>query len=546
MESPADMIFVNGSVITVDPEDRVCEAVAIKGNRIVYVGDSRAAKSYAGSSTRVLNLNGRTLIPGFIDAHCHAGGYGISKLRVHCGLPLVRSIEDMKREIRRKAAETPPGAWIVGIGYDHTKLAEGRHPTRSDLDDAARDHPVFVSRVCGHVGVANTLALEAIGVGRDTPDPPGGKIDKNENGEPSGILFEVAQAPVRILTKPSLVEMEIGLKSMDSDFIRYGVTSIQDASGWNPDEIRLFQKGTAEGWLRIRISFMVRSAGAGMDLGEKYLLSGLISGFGNERVRLGSYKLLMDGSVGAASAAMRSPYKVGSNNFGILYMDQEELNTRVLRAHRAGYQVAIHAIGDRAIEMSLESFEKAFQAFPGSGQRHRIEHCGWLDEALIDRIHRLEILPVLGVPFLYEHGDSYFRNLEEQRLSCVYPLRSLLKRGIRVALSSDAPVIDPNPMRGIYCAVSRKTASGRTVSPGEGVNIKQAIRAYTLFGAYASFEERLKGSIEPGKLADLVVLSENILHLPHEELLRVYPVLTMIDGIVVYEKEWQSKRETVT
>ena len=535
MDSLADFVFINGSVLTVDASDRVCEAVAIGGRRILYVGDTQTAKQWAGQRTRIIDLRGRSLLPGFIDAHCHAGSYGTVKTRVSCKPPKVQSIEDLKRAIRTRAAVTPSGQWVLGTGYDQTKLMEKRHPTRWDLDEAAPRHKVFITRICGHVAVAGSLTLKELGIGKETPDPPGGRIERDAQGEPTGVLYEQAQMSVRGRIKPSYDELKRGLAVMGSDFLKYGITSAHDASGWNPDEIRLFQEGTGRGWIRLRLYFMVRSGAGALTLGQYYLGSGLVTGFGNEKLRLGPLKLMMDGSVGGKSAAMRKPYQNDAANFGILHMGQEELDRHVLQAHKAGYQIAIHAIGDRAIEMVLDSYEKALKRYPRPDPRHRIEHCGWLDQPMINRIHALGIVPALGVPFLYEHGDSYFESVGEEGLECVYPLRSLLDKGVAACLGSDAPVSDPNPLYGLYSAVTRKTRSGRTISPQEAVHVKQAVRAYTLHGAYASFEERLKGSIEIGKSADLIVLSQNILETKPEQWLEASVVLTMIDGTVVHE-----------
>jgi predicted amidohydrolase YtcJ len=245
---------------------------------------------------------------------------------------------------------------------------------------------------------------------------------------------------------------------------------------------------------------------------------------------------MIDGAGSGGSAAMRNPYSHNPADFGILYMDQDELNRKVLKAHEAGYQVAIHAIGDRAIEMALLSFENALKQYPRPNQRHRIEHCGFLDESLVNKIRELGIVPVLGVPFLYELGDTYIDVYGLDRLNSIYPLHSLLKKGIKAPLSSDAPVIEPNPLHGIYAATTHKTKTGRIIAPDERVSVMQAIRAYTLSGAYASFEEDIKGSIEVGKLADLIVLSRNILECPPEEILNTSVDLTMVDGVVVYQK----------
>jgi predicted amidohydrolase YtcJ len=337
-------------------------------------------------------------------------------------------------------------------------------------------------------------------------------------------------------TLPSASDLEKGMKLMNRDFLRLGITSAHDASGLNPEEIRTFQKGVTEGWIQVRLYLMFRSSKPSSQLGEIYLQSGLLTGFGNDKLRLGPYKLMLDGAGSGGTAAMREPYPDHPADYGILYMNQDELDRKVLNAHKAGYQIAIHAIGDQAVEMVLSSFEKALGQYPRADHRHRIEHCGFLNDSLIDKIHKLDVIPVLGLPFLYELGDTYIDIYGQDRLSSIYPLRSLLERGITTSLSSDAPVINPNPMHGIYAAIAHKTQSGKVIAPDEKVSLLQALRAYTLSGAYASFEENIKGSIEIGKLADLIVLSRNILECPPEDILNISVDLTMVNGVVVYQQ----------
>ena len=541
MNQKAYVVFLNGSVVTVDQTDRVCQAVAVKGNRILKVGASDQVEMLVGDATTVIDLAGRSLLPGFVDAHCHPGVYGASQLQVRCGPENVKSIQDIQREIRKRAAVVPPGEWIIGRGYIDTELEEKRHPTRRDLDAAAPEHKVFINRTCGHIAVVNSRVLEAFDICSGTPDPEGGKIDRDDRGDPTGVLYEQAQARIKVQIYPSYTDLKAGLAITNRDFLRFGITSATEASGQSADEARLYQEGADEGWFKVRMYLLVRHNPPHVQLGNAFLKTGMITGFGNERVRLGAWKTILDGAGGGASAAMREPYLKDLQNYGILYFSQKELDEMVITAHLAGYQVAVHAIGDRAVEMTLNSYEKALKTFPRKNHRHRIEHAGFLDETALDRIQQLGIVPILGLPFLYELGDNYLEVFDnDPRLDTAYPLGSLLRRKIPAALSSDTPVIGPNPMHGIYFAVAHRSKSGQSIAADEAVDLMQAIRAYTANGAYASFEEHLKGSIEAGKLADLIVLSENILETAPEDLLGIKVDMTMVDGDMVYEKRQES------
>jgi hypothetical protein len=384
--------------------------------------------------------------------------------------------------------------------------------------------------------VANSRVLEEFDIGPGTPDPEGGKIEKDAQGRPTGLLYEQAAMRIRMQTQPSPAELETALKKMNADFLRLGITSLHDASGVNPDEIRVFQKGVSEGWIKVRLYLMVRSAGSVCQLGDAFLQTGLVTGFGNERIRLGPYKIMIDGAGSSGSAAMKNHYPGDPENHGMLNVSEKELNERIEYAHRVGYQIALHAIGDKAIEMALDGYAKALTSYPRANHRHRIEHCGFLSDALLQKMIELEVIPALGLPFLYELGDNYLEIYEQGDLERAYPLSSLLRNGVKAALSSDAPVINPNPMHGLYFALAHKTKSGRSIAPEQKAEMLQALRAYTLHGAYASFEEKIKGSIEVGKLADMAVLSRNILSVPAEELLDVSVDLTMVDGEIVFRQ----------
>ena len=424
-----------------------------------------------------------------------------------------------------------------GLGlWTRPRWPKAATPTRWDLDEAAPDHKVAIFRTCGHLVVAGSRALADCGYDRNTPDPEGGKLERDSKGRLTGLLIEQPRTALWNKTLPSRETLMKAWPLLNQDFLSYGITSAGEATGRIAHEIGAMQDGVAQGLIQFRVYFSVRWAGEGVELGKSYIDTGIKTGFGNERFKLGWLKMMQDGSVGGCSAATREPYPGQPDNRGICYFEQQELDEMVLYAHQAGWQIGIHAIGDRAVEQCLKAYEKALKAHPRKDHRHRIEHYGLLDEAMMDKTKELGIIPIMGVPFIYQLGDSYINNLSLERTGMMYPLKSLIKKGIIAPLSTDAPVINPNPMHGLYAALTRKTKRGQFVAPGEEVGIMEALRAYTAWGAYASFEEHIKGSIETGKLADLAVLSGNILEAGPEEILQVKTDLTVIDGQVVYER----------
>ncbi len=536
MQQSPEIIYLNGSVITVDPNDRECEAVAVCGNKISFAGTTEEARKRIGPEDTVIDLAGRSLLPGFNDAHCHFGYAGTAKLQAYIGYPEVRSVEDIKKVVAEWAAKTPKGQWIVGRGWDETKYPNRRRPTRWDLDEVAPDHLVFLTRTCGHMSVVNSRLLAAEGIDRNTPEPHGGMIERDSKGEPTGLLLEHAHIPIRMRTAPSVSLLEKGMDAVNQEFMKHGITSAADMSGRNINEIRLFQKKLARGEIQFRMYYVARNSGP-VTLGTDYIKTGLVTGYGNEWMRLGCFKTQMDGSGSGGSGAMWTPYPGSENYTGILHMTQEELDDLVLQGHEAGYQVCVHAVGTRAVEMTLNSFELALNKIPRDDHRFRIEHCTFCEDSLADRIRDLGVIPVIGPAFLYWIGDGYIQKYHTGWLDWAVPARRLLDRGIKVVFHSDLPVVPCNPLPAIYNAVTRKTESGQDIGPAQKITVREAIRAYTLAGAYASFEENIKGSIEVGKLADLVVLSGDILRVDIEKIKDLHVDLTMVDGKVRYQKE---------
>jgi predicted amidohydrolase YtcJ len=523
-----DLVLFNGAVHTVDPEDAVVEAVAISGSRILTTGPSDSLRALAERDTQLIDLQGRTVLPGFIDSHVHMGAFGTNKLGIDCKARRLDSIEAIKAAIRERASRTPPGTWIRAHGYDHTRLAEQRHPSRWDLDEAAPDHPVIVVRTCVHIAAANSKALERAGIGDETPDPPGGRYERSD-GRNAGLAIDAAIGPLLAASGYSRAEFKEALKLANEDFLRAGITSCHDAGAMSDQQIPALLECVRESSIDVRVYFMVWLA-LGIKQGLDYLNTGLFTGFGDDRLRLGPFKIMTDGASSGPTAATRHPYTSMPCSCGILYYEQDELNELVERAHTAGFQVTAHTVGDRAIEMMLNAYERVLVKHPRDDHRHRLEHCAICPPDLVERIARLGVVPVLQPAFFWEFGDGYQRNYGLERTGQMFPARSLMDVGVTVVGSSDTPVTDHRPLFGIQEALTRATMDGSTGGEGETIDLAEAIRMYTVNGAYASFDEHLKGSLEAGRLADLTVLDGSISDTPVEEISSIPVRATMIDG----------------
>ena len=530
----AEVIFTGGPVHTVDARNRVVEAVAVADGRILAVGTATEVAATAGPATRRVDLRGRSLLPGFVDAHHHFVGVGGATEAVDAKAPGMGSIAALQEEVRRRAAALPPGTWIRGRGYDQSRLAEGRHPDRRDWDAVAPHHPVAFTRTCGHIVSFNTAAREAAGVAADAPDPDGGRHDRDDAGQLLGVAYERAANPLREASAPSLDELRRWLLAADRADLRSGLTSVHDAGGLVGPALRPATDLVEADELHVRIYAFVTVNTATHPL-LPLVTSGLRSGFGGERLRFGAFKVMTDGSSSGPTAATREPYASDPHSCGIAYWAQDELDELLGRGHRHGWQCTVHAVGDRGIEQTLDALEKAQREAPRSGLRHRIEHCGITPPDLQDRIVAQGIVPAMQPAFFWEFGDGYIRNYGRHRADVMFPVRSLLERGVVVAGSSDSPVTDHRPLLGVEQAQTRATSDGDVCGPDERVDLTTAIRLHTINGAHAAFEEHLKGSLEPGKLADLVVLSDDIARVATAGL-RDLPVdLTVVGGRVVHE-----------
>ncbi|MEZ2660220.1 amidohydrolase [Aneurinibacillus aneurinilyticus] len=529
-----DIVFLHGEVITVDEQNRIVEAIAVKGNQIIAIGTSEEIERLVGPQTTVINLQGKSLLPGFIDSHLHLSAYGIDKLGISCKAPHIQSLQDIFHDVREKAAELPAGKWVRAWGFNETKIAEQRYPTREELDRISTEHPIIIIRACNHISVVNSKALEILAIQKDTPDPKGGMIERNDEGELTGRLIETAHFRIVKEVAHSEEEMFHALALASADYVAAGITSIHDAGCNDSDSFRVMHQAVRNGLVKVRIYAMVCAMDSPEAFLESMIAAGMATGVGDDRFKIGPAKLFTDGSSSGPTIATRKPYTSNPKDYGVLYYTQEELNRRLGEAHKKGFQITAHAQGDRAIEMVLNCIEAALQEHPRPDARPRIEHAGISEPDLVERMSQLGVVPIPNPAFFYEYGEGYVHNYGE-RVNQMYPLRDFFERGIVAAAGSDSPVTDYRPLFGIQAAVNRKSKQGQEIGTNQTVSVLEAIRAYTWNGAYASFDEHRKGSIEVEKLADLVILDGSILQADPDSIADLSVHMMIIDGEIVYQ-----------
>lgn len=532
----ADIVLINGEVITVDQKNTVVDAVAIKDNRIAVVGSNKEVKGFIGENTTVIDLQGKTLLPGFIDSHIHLISYGVNQLAVSCKAEHIGSIDALLGDLKKKTLETPKGEWIRAWGFNETAVKEKRYPTINELDEISVEHPIIVSRTCGHISVVNSKALEIAQINENTPDPNGGIIEKNQAGRLTGKLIEAANMGINEVTSYTESELMKAVKIASDHFVAAGITSIHEAGEHGPESYRLLQQAVKSKDIRVRIYAMICQLNNSHEFVKKMLEAGVVTGTGDERFKVGPVKLFTDGSSTGPTIATRESYSSDPNNYGILYYSEEEIYQILGEAHKKGYQITVHAQGDKAIEMYLNCVEKALEESPRKNHRHRIEHAGISSPDLQERMKKLEMVPIPNPPFPYEFGEIYVQHYG-YRVNHMYPVRDFIDRGIVAAGGSDAPVTEYNPLLGIHVAVNRKSQSGMELGANQSIRVMEAIKLYTWNGAYASFEEEIKGSIEVGKLADLVILNDSILSVDPNQIKDLKVETTIIDGEIIYQEE---------
>ena len=534
MAQSPELIVINANVITIDKQQPRAEAFAVLHGRFIAIGKSAEIRNLAGPGTRVVDLKGATVTPGFIDAHLHPRPiYDADSIyeSVPLGPDSAQNIERMIAALKRKAGMIPKGAWILGVGYQDTKL--GRHPTRHDLDKASTEHPIYITHSSGHIGVANSFALRNAGVTSETKDPAGGAFDREEGGAPNGILRESAMRLIGKGNPPFPVapfdEQVRGIIRRFSLFAAKGFTSVGIAGG-SPDTFRLYQAARDAGNpVRVYAMFSEQYFKQANDVG-------LRTGFGDDHLRVGAIKVFHGNSLSGRTCWLREEYSDRPGYFGIPpARSQQDLDKLVAEIHNAGWQLAIHSNGDREIEMVLTAIERAQIGAPQKQARHRIEHCSVTNQQILEQIKRLGVVPIYHA-YMYEHGDK-LAAYGPKRLAMMHPFRTSIDMGIRVAGHSDDPVSPADAMLRLYDLVTRRGSDGKQYGPEQRITVEEAIEAFTLGGAYASFEEKSKGSITLGKLADFVVLGADPLKADPETIKDIPVLQTWIDGKPVYDRK---------
>ncbi len=507
-----DLILHNACIITLDERRPAVSLVAARDGRISLVASNIEMDSVRGPNTLVIDCQGQTLVPGFIDAHCHVFAYASSLLAVDCGPSAAASIEEIEQAINKRARETAPGQWIRAGGYDEFSLRERRHPTRYDLDKAAPHHPVRLNHRSGHACVLNSAALRIAGIFTDTPDPVGGVIERDwETGEPNGILLEMNDYLDGLIPPLSEDELRLGIRLASERMTRRGITSVHDATSGNSIERwRAFAAIKKEGAFAPRITAMVGAKHVGA-----FVEQGLRFSYGGDSLNVGHAKIMLTMTTGAPN------------------LGYDELLQTILRAHRQNFPVVIHAVEAEAVELAALALIAA--RGHSSSSRDRIEHCSECPPHALDRLLESGAAVVTQPVFLYHSGERYLSEVREDMRPWLYRIGSWQRAGIAVAASSDAPVAEPNPLLGIYAAVTRRARSGDVVNEAERVSIEQALRMHTLAGAYAASQESTKGSIAVGKLADFALLDADPTRAEPEQLKDIKVTLTVIGGEVVWQ-----------
>jgi len=538
----ADLVLLKGKILTVDDEFTVAEAIAVKDSKVMAVGSSEEIEGLIGRSTAVIDLEGKTVMPGLYDSHIHVVGTGTALQMINCRTPPMMSIEDMKKAVAEKVGDAKPGEWILGRGWDQAKLAEHRNPSRWDLDEASPDNPVVLTRTCGHLLVANSAALKIGGITKDTPDPLGGKIVRNLEGEPTGMLEE---GPAMNLVRRHIPETGIpetmdAIRAAFKAFNMVGITSVIDA-GNTEDEMVAYQLLREAGELTVRTNVMLRAVQQGDTIDESVRRVEnfpMITGMGDDLLRFQGLKLFIDGGIGGRTALLREHYEGDPDDYGLLTLPEEHLQMLVDAANRRGMLTGIHCAGGKAMDIVLEAYKKTNKIKPIKGRRFYLIHAYQPTDENFETCRMLGVQVASQPSFLYYLGDSYHENVGDMRSKWLKPHRAWIDQGITVAAGTDSPVTPYMPFPSLWASIARRTeVKGTQMGTEQCVTREEAIRMYTINGAYMTFEEDAKGNLEPGKLADMVILDRDVLTCPVDDILDTKVLRTFLGGKTVYKAQ---------
>lgn len=533
-QRPADVIVTNARIYTVDANRPRAEAMAIRDGRVLFVGSARGALSYGGPATRRLDLEGRTVIPGMVDAHAHLLGLGTALRTVD--LVGTRSYDAVIRRVAERARSVPKGEWIRGRGWDQNDWGDTRFPTHEALSRAVPDHPVYLTRVDGHAALVNARALDLAGVRGETQDPEGGRFLRDADGQPTGVLIDRAQGLVaRVIPPASKNETREAVLAAIAEANRWGLTGIHDA-GVEPDVIDVYEELARAGRYRLRNYVMIRSDDRTL---ERYFQRGPQRGIHGGWLWIRAIKISADGALGSRGAALLEPYADEPENTGLITTRYERVREVAVRALRNGFQLNVHAIGDRANRMVLDAFQSALGEVPIADHRFRIEHAQVIHFQDIPRFAELDVIP--SMQGSHQTSDMYWamNRLGWTRVQGAYAWRSLLNTGVVIPNGSDFPVESPNPLISFKAFVTRQDEHGWPAGgwfPGERTSRDEALQSLTLWPAYAAFMEAETGSLSPGKYADFVVLDQDIMTVAPEQILDTKVVMTVLGGEPVYRR----------
>jgi predicted amidohydrolase YtcJ len=537
----ADLILRNANIATLDKAGRFVSALAARDGRIVTTGDISAVKTFEGPDTQVIDLDGRTAIPGIVDSHCHPDGYAARVAGWQDVSPVyIQSRDALLARIESVCEDLDDGEWFLGYRLNENK--SGGYPTLAELDQAGGGRPVFILRTDGHLGLANSAAFAVVGITEDTTDPPFGCFHRHpDSGALTGLMRETATHlfldHVHAADTPERIGA--GLGTVFEAFLSHGITTVYNSLTGSVG-IQAYQQLHEQGRLPLRIGIIISGREEG--LAEAFVRAGIRSGFGDDWLRVIGVEWCPDCSTSGRTAAYYEAYQgtpvpgEAENNTGILLYELEDLKRRASAAHAAGLLVMVEGVGDRGIDFALDVIEAALQAHPRSDHRMRVEHCCYVTPEILDRLARLQVVDSSATGFMYELGDAYRANRGADAMAWMWPHRTLIDRGVSAPGLSDAWVCSPNLFTAMWLMVNRKTDSGQSLHESQAISVTEALRAYTTLGAFAGREENIKGSLEPGKLADVAVLDRDLFTIASDEIRSVQVDMTIVGGVVRYQR----------